>query len=130
MKLFKLPILLGVILLSGCNTTENNHTGDDPSEIYRTLASSKNALIELAADKICDASFQCKVLAIGERPCGGPSQYVVYSTESLSTSKAEFLAREITSAEHFANKEQSALNCQPVIKPSTLCIKRKCEIIK
>ncbi|HEA17687.1 MAG TPA: hypothetical protein ENH88_14850 [Pseudoalteromonas prydzensis] len=108
--------------VSGCmSTTESTTTGS------ASLAQSNNALNELVQDTSCTASFQCKVLEVGQRACGGPSRYMVYSTLNTEQEKAEQLAQQINALEADNNKSNGLTDCLPVLPVQALCINQTCQ---
>ncbi|CAH9065349.1 hypothetical protein PSECIP111951_03689 [Pseudoalteromonas holothuriae] len=117
-----ISIILCGLLLNGCQTTWT----PQQSTLATSHAETLNSLI---ANKQCDASYQCKVLALGERPaCEGPSQYVIYSTKHSDKQALDDIATKITTQERLNNKKPSAQKmCKPVIPVTPLCIKQQCQ---
>lgn len=60
---------------------------DSAAELASRLADIK-AMIGVAA---ADYSAQCKVVGVGQKPCGGPAFYLPYSTKEVD--EAQLLAR-------------------------------------
>lgn len=62
------------------------------------LALLKAKIEDLAGTSICDDAFECKFIAFGSKPCGGPWSYLVYSTsidiETLETMVEGYNKRE------------------------------------
>ncbi|WP_283709829.1 hypothetical protein [Pseudoalteromonas prydzensis] len=110
------------MIVSGCmSTTESTTTGS------ASLDKSNSSLNELVQDTSCTASFQCKVLEVGQRACGGPSRYVVYSTLNTGQEKAEQLAQQINALEAENNKRNGLTDCLPVLPVQALCISQTCQ---
>ena len=110
------------MIISGCvSTTDSTTTGS------ASLDKSNSALNELVQDTSCTASFQCKVLEVGQRACGGPSRYVVYSTLNTEQEKAEQLAQQINVLEADNNKNKGLTDCLPVLPVQALCINQTCQ---
>lgn len=85
----------------------------------------KVTLIEQANE--CDSNAQCKVIAAGNRPCGGPSHYMLYSTKITSDEKAKSVADELTKYESLHNAQTGMQSiCAMLTKPTTQCINNKC----
>ncbi|KAF7767468.1 hypothetical protein PCIT_a4352 [Pseudoalteromonas citrea] len=109
-----------ILLLGGCISTP-------------MLTSSNNvptqSLSELIEDTSCNASFQCKVLSVGERAaCGGPSKYLVYSTKSVDEEQVEKLAEQVTMKEKILNQQQTQVDvCKQVLPIQALCIDNQCK---
>lgn len=109
--------VIALFMLSGCQTSQQN------------LGSSSDSILSYVADLNCDASFQCKVIGVGERrACGGPSRYVVFSTKTVDESEVERLAIAETKKEQLLNEALSDEdNCQQVLPIQSLCIRNTCE---
>ena len=52
------------------------------------LATLKTEIENLANTSFCGDAFECKFIAFGSKPCGGPWGYLVYST-SIDTEELE-----------------------------------------
>jgi hypothetical protein len=124
----RLVVCLGYLLtLSACSLTAPESSDNQ----IRTMSQAEQKLSEITQDKSCDASYQCRVLAIGEKACGGASEYLIFSSKNTSTEHAEHLASEITSFEQIYNKQNQALaTCQHLLPPQTLCINSSCQEYK
>jgi len=70
------------------------------------------------------------VLEVGERACGGPSRYVVYSTLNTAQEKAEQLAEQITAVERSSGQALTVNDCSPVLPVQSLCISQQCQAIE
>jgi len=91
------------------------------------IKTAKNKLNNLIADKQCSTSSQCKVSAVGSRACGGPSDYIVYSTQSAPQEQVSALSDTITQLESTYNVQKGMMSiCQHLTAPSTQCVENKC----
>ena len=109
-------VVLVLLMLSGCQSL--------PEDKNKTLGSIQKYVTDLS----CDASFQCKVIGIGERAaCGGPSRYIVYSTKNVDEAELERLAAAETAKERILNESvASEDSCKQVLPIQSLCIKNTC----
>jgi outer membrane murein-binding lipoprotein Lpp len=123
MKLSIISIATSTLLLSGCVNSASSNTPE------ANLAALNSQLNDIVSDNHCTASFQCKVLEVGTRACGGPSKYVVYSALNTSQEKAEQIAQQITQQESTLNKTQGLNDCASVIEVQSLCINQQCQSI-
>lgn len=121
-KLSIISIASSFLLLSGCASTATS--GNEQS---KTLSDLNYDLNNMVSNNSCTASFQCKVLEVGARACGGPSTYAVYSTLNTSQEEAEQLAQQITKQEKIQNKAQGLTDCSPVLEVQSLCINQQCQ---
>ena len=123
-KLFITTTVLASIALSGCETTTSG------SSARVDLGDLNDQLNDIVSNNSCTASFQCKVLEVGERACGGPSRYVVYSTLNNTQEQAEQLAERITAAEKSSDQALTVNDCSPVLPVQSLCISQQCQAIE
>jgi hypothetical protein len=109
--------VIAFLMLSGCQSSQQN------------LDTSSDSIQSYVADLSCDASFQCKVIGVGERrACGGPSRYVVFSTKTVDENELERLVAAETSKEQLLNEALSGEEtCKQVLPIQSLCIRNKCE---
>jgi hypothetical protein len=112
------------MLLSGCSSALTSSKAQNASESVLNTQ-----LNELTSNKSCTASYQCKVLGVGSRVCGGPSKYVVYSTLNHSQEQAEQLAQKITEQEQLDNAMLEFKDCSPVLEVHSLCIDNQCKTV-
>lgn len=120
-KLSILSIASSILLLSGCASTVTSN------EQSKNLSDLNYDLNNMVSNNSCTASFQCKVLEVGARACGGPSKYAVYSTLNTSQEEAEQLAQQITKQEKIQNKAQGLTDYSPVLEVQSLCINHQCQ---
>ena len=106
-KLFITTTVLASIALSGCETT----------------TSGSSARVDLG-------DLNDQLLEVGERACGGPSRYVVYSTLNNTQEQAEQLAERITAAEKSSDQALTVNDCSPVLPVQSLCISQQCQAIE
>ena len=117
-----------LVFISACSLT-TPQTAD--SQVSQTITDAELKLNKFIENKTCDGSFQCKVLPIGQQPCGEPSRYVVYSNKHASTEQAERMAADVTEFEKIYNQQAPALaGCQSISIPQALCLENTCQVYK
>jgi len=82
------------------------------------LAALKAEIENLASTSICGDTFECKFIAFGSKPCGGPWGYLVYST-SIDEEELENMVEGYKRKETIYNAEwritsDCAVNNRPV----------------
>lgn len=96
----------------------------DTKQLYQRM-------LRLTADKSCLETNECKILAVGNRPCGGPEQFLVYSA---TTTDEKLLA--ITNDRYTKLKAQQQQRlgmqstCQMLTSPLPQCQSRQCTIVE
>lgn len=117
-----LAIAASLFIITGCESTFDTSSSGSVS-----LSKANSALSKLVEDTSCTASFQCKVLEVGQRACGGPSRYLVYSALNTEQEAAEQLAQQVTEQEALENQASGASDCSPVLPVQALCINQQCQ---
>jgi hypothetical protein len=75
----------------------------------------------------CQESVDCQVVPVGQRPCGGPSRYVIASTRSEGFAQIVSLAGQITKQEDELNRRENRVGtCEFHIPPEVACIASRC----
>ncbi|WP_404341589.1 hypothetical protein [Pseudoalteromonas mariniglutinosa] len=114
--------LASMMMLSGCMSTATYKQTNNAD-----LDELNDQLKQSVSNIGCTASFQCKVLEVGERACGGPSRYLVYSTLHTQQQQAEQLAKQVTNLEQRTEQPINRNDCSPVLPIQALCIAQKCQ---
>ena len=71
---FKFSLIFSMLFFSACTTaSEQESSRIEQEQVYSKID-------ELLSDKSCSTSADCGVLPVGNKACGGPSGYKVYST--------------------------------------------------
>lgn len=137
MKMQGISTLLGMlVLLSGCSTVPQqkdlmvNQLDGSLAQLQVDTKQLHQRLQRLTADKSCQQSTQCKVLAVGHRPCGGPEQYMVYSSKSTDE---KLLAITNDRYKKLKQEQQQRLGlrstCQIVPEPVAACQQQQCSVL-
>lgn len=85
-----------------------------------SLADLRAEVMRLIGDAACSDVSQCRAIAFGTKPCGGPWQYLVYSTATTdSTALAAAVAR-YNSQEAALNKSEGRVSDCSFVAPATL----------
>lgn len=125
------------LLVSGCATIPKQTEGlvnqlDGPlAQLQVDTKQLHQRMQRLTEDKSCRESAECKVLAVGIRPCGGPEQYLAYS--AINTDE-KLLA--ITNDRYTKLKQQQQQRlglrstCQMLPQPIAQCKLRQCTLIQ
>ena len=121
---FIVIILFATLLL---NTTCNDDTAPSCELYLEALTELGNEIENLASNSECGEAFECRFLAYGSKPCGGPWRYLIYST-SIDTLLIQDLVAEYNSFEEEYNMNCDAVSdCAAVLPPiSFICKHSTC----
>jgi hypothetical protein len=115
-KFIVLPLCLFLFSIQ-CDDDITPITQEDEEQ---ELAILKSKIEDLANTSICGDTFECKFIAFGSKPCGGPWSYLVYST-SIDTDTLESMVEDYNQKEALYNAEWGIpSDCALVNPPSTV----------
>ncbi|RTE87492.1 MULTISPECIES: hypothetical protein [Gammaproteobacteria] len=85
-------------------------------------------LNEIGAAKASELS-QCKVLPVGQRPCGGPARYLAYSTITSDQATLEMLAQRYNALSAELNEQEGLMStCEVMPEPTVQLVNGQCTI--
>lgn len=110
------------------NLSVNSHSISQQADKDKLTKLKKTIDAQIGKPK-AKRSAQCKVIAFGAKPCGGPKTFLVYSTLKTNRSKLERLVNEYNSLEDKYNKENDlASDCMMVTEPEVAFQNGMCKI--
>ena len=126
-----LPLLVPLFaLLAGCAGTT---TMPDPTSLPtceqagETLLKCTADMELMIADLSCSADSDCASFPFGDKPCGGPWQYIVYSKPNVDETLLGEKAKECDALVSVRNKVCSSLSdCMLVDPPKLGCEASRC----
>lgn len=78
-------------------------------------------------DAACSSDQQCRTLALGAKPCGGPESFVAWSVQRSDATKLERLATAYRKEREAENaRERRISNCMFVADPGAQCKAGRC----
>lgn len=103
-----------------------------PTVLAAPAAASAELLRQIQAevgDAACNSDAQCRTLAIGAKPCGGPESYLAWSTQRSRADKLERLAADYRQQREAENQRDGRLsNCLFVTDPGAQCKASRCQL--
>lgn len=107
-------VALSFLLLA---TTCDEDTVPSCENRLESLAELGERIEELVSASQCGDLFECRSIAFGSKPCGGPWRYIVYST-SIDTLLLQELVEEYNLIEDTYNREcDTVSDCSVAIPP-------------
>ena len=86
-------------------------------------------LERLTENKECQQDNQCKVIGVGARPCGGPDQYLLYSTLHTDEKMLSYTNDRYQKLKKQQNEKLGLMStCQMLMPPVSACIENKCAL--
>jgi len=94
----------------------------DSKRVYEDMAA-------IMTNNACDTNDDCVIMPIGNRACGGPSSYQVYSKTigAEMISQLEILATQSAELARKANEKNRMMStCHMIPVPSAACVENQC----
>lgn len=121
----KFVLIVSLIFLCACNE-DSTSTSDDLLAQMAAIDQEIEAMISTS----CTASSQCMATAYGAKPCGGPTKYLVHSSD-MDLTKFNELVDQYNSLNEQYNVETGAISdCSIVTKPEVDCISGDCQEVQ
>ncbi|MEO8773494.1 MAG: hypothetical protein ABI263_06475 [Gelidibacter sp.] len=116
-----------LFLLLSAFQCEDDTTSLTCEEKMSQLSAMEMSIQNLADTSVCNENFECRSVALGSKPCGGPWGYLVYST-SIDTLKLNTLVEKYNQFEAKINEEcERFSDCAMVNPPERLeCQNNRC----
>lgn len=120
---------VGAVLLSLATAACSGPT-DTAAAASPTPAGATSLLAQLQAqigDAACDSSAQCRTLAVGSKPCGGPDRYLPWSTKRTDGVTLGKFAAQYAAARQIENAKSDLMStCEMVTDPGATCQQQRC----
>ena len=104
------------LFLSSCVSDDGKTRTQEKDEFV--LAALANNIEELASTSVCSEAVECKSIAFGSKPCGGPWRYLIYST-SIDTNQLETWVEDYNQKEAAFNTKWGVFSDCSVASPPT-----------
>jgi hypothetical protein len=104
--------------------------GDVPASAD-SLAAVRDAVREAVGEASCTDAGQCRTIAYGAKPCGGPWSYLVYSTAETDSARLTELVTRYNAIEQALNEaEDRVSDCRAVMRPEVACRQGVCTAVE
>lgn len=125
-----LAIILLVLMFSACSA--NDADSKEQVELGKVIASLDTVLLEIQStigEAACSQDSQCGAVAIGHKPCGGPSGYLAYSTHNTDVTRLNELVVQHRAINRELNQMTGAISdCSMQMEPKAFCADGNCSI--
>lgn len=100
-----------------------------PAVDTTSLATLRTRVLGAIGDPTCRDASQCRTIAFGSKPCGGPWKYLVYSTATTDSVQLDALVTEYNAREAAVNQQEGRMSdCSAVPRPRLVVVDGRCAI--
>jgi len=105
--------------------------GQQPGGDEAQLKVLRAEIVEMIGDASCVNLVHCRLLALGTRPCGGPDEYLAYSSHIADRAALENKALEYALIQEDVQRAKSIAGiCVVLPQPRLACVDRRCRVIE
>ena len=110
----KIAFVFMLLILVSCNA-QNNQEDD-----FAKLADMKQTILIVAGDASTNDSTDCRYVGLGAKACGGPWEYLVYSTVNTDTLLLLKLVKNYNQFEDELNRKYGRASDCSIPSPPTI----------
>lgn len=126
---FGLALLLFLLLVAGAACRDDDE-GTNEADDRHTLELMATDIDKFIGEPQCSGVDDCRVIAFGAKPCGGPWSYKVYSTASSdSVALADMVQRYNAFNAELNDRYGWISDCMVVEAPDIECVKGVCQAV-
>jgi hypothetical protein len=116
-----------VLLLQSCEGTDASDTIVSPTQ---QMIEKKQEIQNYINSFSCSSSVGCSAIALGDKPCGGPREYLVFSN-AVNLTLLQTMVAEYNLLDKQNNIKTNAVSdCMMVLPPTNIgCVNGVCGII-
>lgn len=112
--------------LAGCEPVEVEGKSS-AQELQAQMQTLGAEIEELVKDKSCANTAECKTLAMGSNPCGGPRSYLIYSSARVAEETLASKVKQFSELQAEHNRTTGAVGaCIMVMPPTIGCVDSVC----
>jgi hypothetical protein len=103
--------------------------GSAPGSDEEALESLHQQILTLIGDPRCENIVHCRLLALGSRPCGGPAEYLAFSSIVGKRDVLEAKAYEYGFLQEEVNRTRGLSGtCDVLAQPRVACVNGRCTL--
>jgi hypothetical protein len=90
-------------------------------------SSLRGSIVAQVAKAPCSSASVCRTIGLGVKPCGGPQEYLIYSTAATDSARLTREVARYNEAEAKRNREQGLVSdCRALLRPRVSCVSGQC----
>lgn len=98
-----------------------------PSDDDQKLTRLSKEIEEYAKNKACSGGDNCRTMAMGSKPCGGPTSYIIYSLSKTDEKQLSDKVKQYTDLEKELNIKYNRMSdCSLLMPPTVECLNGVC----
>jgi hypothetical protein len=114
-------------MMLGCGGKQPRQEKPAAGIIANGDSSLRGSILAQVAQAPCAAASVCRTIGLGVKPCGGPQQYLIYSTAATDSVRLTREVARYNEAESRRNRERGLVSdCRALLRPRVSCVSGQC----
>ena len=125
-----IPFVAVLACMAGLAACTDEETFDEPADRAR-LAKMETEIDDLIGEPTCKDGKECRVMAFGAKPCGGPWSFKVFSVSSVDSTALADLVDDYNIYNRTLNDRYGwSSDCTVVMPPNVDCVEGRCVVVE
>ena len=125
-----IPVIILMICIGGLAACNDEDPLDEAADIAR-MDKMEVEIDDLIGEPTCKDAKDCRVIAFGDKPCGGPWSYKIYSVSAVDTVELAGLVADYNKFNKTLNARYSWMSdCMVVMPPNVGCVDGFCVVVE
>ncbi len=125
-----IPIIILMLCfgsLAACNDEEPPNEAADRARLDKM----ETEVDDLIGDATCKDAKECRVMAFGAKPCGGPWSFKIYSASAVDSVALAGLVSDYDKFNQTLNERYGWMSdCMVVMPPNVGCVEGHCVVVE
>ena len=125
-----LPVIIMVACVVSLAACKDDNSFDELAD-REQLTKMETEIDGLIGEAVCTDARDCRSIAFGDKPCGGPWSYKVYSVSGVDTLKLAGLVDAYFKFNSVLNERHGWVSdCMVVMPPNIDCVEGRCVAVE
>ncbi len=126
-----IPVIIMIVCVASLAACKDDDPVFDEAADRATLDKMAAQIDTLITEGTCTDSEDCRSIAFGDKPCGGPWSYKIYSVSGVDTTQLAGMVEAYNKFNKVLNERHGWMSdCMVVMPPNIDCVEGKCVAVQ
>ena len=126
-----IPVIIMIVCVASLAACKDDDPVLDEAADRATLDKMAAQIDTLITEGTCADSEDCRSIAFGDKPCGGPWSYKIYSVSGVDTLQLADLVHAYFKFNRMLNERHGWMSdCMVVMPPNIHCVEGRCVAVE
>lgn len=125
-----IPVIIMIICITGMAACKDDDPGNELAD-REQLTKMEAEIDGLIGEATCTDAQGCRSIAFGDKPCGGPWSYKIYSVSGVDTLQLAGMVEAYFKFNRVLNERHGWMSdCMVVMPPNIDCVEGRCVAVE